>query len=144
MSITRGELPSSNAFVLFVGREEEFALLQGHIELGDRLVTLVGTGGAGKTRLSRRIANHFAVQFSGGAWFVDLADVDSVDGVVRATAQGLGIQMPASLEVDPVSQLGTELSKRGRLLIVLDNFEQLVEFGASTVARWLEQGTDGQ
>ena len=141
-TVNPGNLPKDDA--LFVGREEEFALLQGHIELGDPLVTLVGTGGAGKTRLSRRMANHFAVQFAGGAWFVDLADVESLDGIVRAVAQSMGIHMPANVESNPVLQLGTELSKRGRLLIVLDNFEQLVEHGTNTVGQWLESAKNVQ
>ena len=53
-----GNIPTDRE--LFVGRSEEFSGLVEHLRDGKRLVTLVGTGGAGKTRLSRRVANRFS------------------------------------------------------------------------------------
>ena len=115
-----------------------------HLRDGKRLVTLVGTGGAGKTRLSRRVANHFSAQFSGGAWFVDLSEINDEDGIIRAVAQSMNIQLPLDGEVDTTGFLAEQISARGRLLIVLDNFEQVVAHAVSTVGRWLSAAPSAQ
>jgi len=140
-AVPAGNIPTDED--LFVGRFEEFADLLKHLGAGQRLISLVGTGGAGKTRLSRRVANHFSEQFSGGAWFVDLSAVDSEDGIVRAVAQSMSIHLPADSQ-SPVEQLGAAIAKRGRLLIVLDNFEQLVSHAANTVGQWIAHAPKAQ
>ena len=62
----------------FVGREADLAALHALFERGDRLVTLMGPGGTGKTRLSMRYAavhmNSFCNDGGGGVWFVDLTE----------------------------------------------------------------------
>ena len=123
---------------VFVGRVEEFATLVSHLTRGERLVSIIGTGGAGKTRLSRRIANHFSAHFAGGAWFVDLSDATNEEGIVRAVAKAMKIHLPVSEAHTPIAQLGAAIAKRERLLMVLDNFEQLVSHANATIGHWLQ------
>jgi len=119
----------------FVGRTEQLELL-GQLLVGaeTRLVSLVGPGGTGKTRL----AEHFAIDrlpsFPGGAWFCDLSKAHDLAGIFSALGQALSVRLDQS---DPATQLGHALASRGRVLILLDNFEQLVEHAASTVGAWL-------
>ena len=88
------------------------------------LLTVLGTGGTGKTRLAQRYGWESLVRWPGGAWFCDLSDVRSIDGIVNAAATSLDV--PLSKE-DPIAQLGHAIAGRGRALFVLDNFEQVAE-----------------
>jgi predicted ATPase len=135
--VAAGNVPTDNS--LFIGRTAESAELERHLSNGERLVTLVGTGGAGKTRLSRRIANRFSEQLAGGAWFVDLSDVHSEDGIVQAVAKAMGLQLPDDGAHPSVDQLAEVMATRDRVLVVLDNFEQLVSHGPATVGQWINK-----
>lgn len=86
------------------------------------LLTLVGAGGCGKTRLALETARRVAPECPGGAWFVDLAPVRVPEGVASETARALGIA--ASGSEDP---LGSVISFVGdqRMLLILDNCEHL-------------------
>ena len=130
-----GNLNEDGAF--FVGRASEFDVLSGHIAAGSRVVTTLGTGGAGKTRLSRRAACSFGRQLAGGAWFVDLSAVDTMGGVVRSVAGVLGVRLERETSAGVVDALGQALAARGRFLLVLDNVEQLTETAAEVVSKWL-------
>jgi DNA-binding SARP family transcriptional activator len=84
-----GELPAS--LVPFVGRERELAQLKPLLaDPTSRLLTLVGPGGSGKTRLAVEAAAAVRDQFTHGVHFVSLAPVESVEGVVPAVARALG------------------------------------------------------
>jgi len=116
----------------FIGREKEISELVDKLRHGDtRLVTIVALGGTGKTRLSveaarRFLLEHPAVTPEGGV-FIALASVDKPDAVPYAIARDMGFSL--SGQIDPLAELVNSLRKR-RMLLVLDNFEQLVE-GAS-------------
>lgn len=89
-----------------------------------RLVTLIGPPGIGKTRLSIRCGNELLSDFPGGVWFVDLSEIDNPDFFAPALARVLtGIELPSS---PGIAQLVRGLRGR-RLLLILDNFEQVVE-----------------
>jgi diguanylate cyclase (GGDEF)-like protein len=89
----------------------------------NRLVTLVGPGGIGKTRLSLAAAAAAAERFDGGAVFVPLADATSEDLVISAIAQALEVaEAPGEALSDTVAGHLADAS----LLLVLDNFEQIV------------------
>ncbi|MGW3348490.1 AfsR/SARP family transcriptional regulator [Nonomuraea rubra] len=109
----------------FVGRAEELAQVGARLR-DSRLVTLIGPGGAGKTRL----AIETAAQEPGDVCFVPLAPVSDGDGVPQAVLAALGIRDAVLLiherpTLDPEARLVTALAGR-QLLLVLDNCEHLV------------------
>ncbi|MDP8958552.1 MAG: tetratricopeptide repeat protein [Actinomycetota bacterium] len=116
----------------FVGREQEVAEAVRRLQ-GTRLLTLTGPGGTGKTRLSLQVAAEVAEQFHDGVFFVPLAPVTD-PALVPSTIVGvLGIQQPTG---PPLKRLVNYLADR-RLLLVLDNFEQVLE-GGPVVAQLLQ------
>jgi predicted ATPase/DNA-binding SARP family transcriptional activator len=100
-------------------REELRALLTGH---GQRLVTLTGAGGTGKTRLALEVAREVMGDFDGAVWFVPLADLRDAELIPGAIADALGLQRSPYL--DPLDQVAAVLREQSSLLI-LDNLEHL-------------------
>jgi predicted ATPase/DNA-binding CsgD family transcriptional regulator len=115
-----GNLPQE--LTSFVGRRTELADLR-RLVAGSRLVTLVGTGGVGKTRLALRVAAGVHREFGAGVWLVELDQVQDDGLVAHAVARALGVRVPAG--VPPATAL-TEFLTGRRLLLVLDNCEHLV------------------
>ncbi|MFC5144034.1 AfsR/SARP family transcriptional regulator [Streptomyces aureoversilis] len=128
----------------FVGREDDIAAIGGDLR-AHRLVTLLGPGGAGKTRLSLEAAEAVAGDGGGwrdGVWFAELAPVDDPatvpeavltalggrETVVRTTADGLRAAGDASA-TDPLARLAEHCAPR-RMLLVLDNCEHVVDAAA--------------
>ncbi len=130
-----GNLP--DPVTSFVGREAEIAAVAALLERA-RLVTLTGPGGTGKTRLSIEVARSIGGRFPDGAWFVALDAVVDPALVLPAIATVLGVPEEAgrSVETALVAHLATR-----RLLIVLDNFEQVVE-AAGAIGRLAAAGPD--
>lgn len=92
-----------------------------------RLVTLTGTGGVGKTRLSLRVAEKMADEFEGGTRFVNLAPLTDPAGVPEAVRKALDVPLQGESARQPlVEVLCRSLSCR-RLLLVLDNCEQVLD-----------------
>ncbi|HLZ71093.1 MAG TPA: adenylate/guanylate cyclase domain-containing protein [Dehalococcoidia bacterium] len=107
----------------FVGRERELAEVTGLLR-EQRLVTLTGPGGTGKTRLALQAAAEALDAFPDGVFFVDLAPLADLALVPSAIAQALGVQEQPGV---PAQQsLGYALRQK-RLLLLLDNFEHLLE-----------------
>jgi serine/threonine protein kinase/predicted ATPase/DNA-binding SARP family transcriptional activator len=107
-----------------IGREKELLQLHDLLMNPDcRLVTLVGTGGIGKTRLAIEVAARTAEALPNGAVFVPLAAITEVENILQAIASALHIRY--SPGVDPKIQLFRRLSEQ-KMLLVLDNFEQLL------------------
>lgn len=118
----------------FIGREKELAEVTALLERDDvRLVSLLGPGGIGKTRLSLEAARIAAGDFIDGALFVPLAAVSHPDDFPQAIAQAMRISLIGN--ETPAYQL-QRLFQRRALLLVLDNFEQLVE-GAGLLSDWI-------
>jgi predicted ATPase len=123
----------------FIGREREVRALCELIERDDvRLVTLTGPGGIGKTRIALRAASDLQTRFEDGAAVVMLAPVSSVAMVAPAIGEALGA--PETSGRAPLDGLKDFLRRR-RMLLVLDNFEHLVE-AAPVVAELLEAAGD--
>ncbi len=118
----------------FVGRVDALAELARQIRSGARLMSVLGIGGTGKTRLVMRYGRSWLGEFPGGVWFCDLASARSVDGIASAVAQGLDV--PLGRE-DPVVQLGHAIAGRGPCLVILDNFEQVARYATQTLGHWL-------
>lgn len=98
-----------------------------------RLVSLTGVGGAGKTRAAIETATAAAHDFDHGTYFADLVEVDSADSVWPAIQRALGLVG----DVDVESRVLEFLSER-RVLLVLDNCEQIIDEAAEAVDRlWI-------
>lgn len=119
----------------FFGRREELRAISDTLEEGTRLVTLAGPGGIGKTTLSQRYALSYLGDWPGGAWLADLAEARSALDIIRTVGAALSVPLDQG---DPVGTLGAALRARGRALLLLDNFEQIVQFAAETVGRWMD------
>jgi predicted ATPase len=125
--VAAGDAPLAGALPVpttpLLGREREAAALEDLvIREGARLVTLTGPGGVGKTRLAVEAARRLGPHFADDVRFVELASVSSVDLVAAAVATGLGLTTTGDkLITDVQSYL-----RARRLLLVLDNFEQVV------------------
>jgi predicted ATPase/DNA-binding CsgD family transcriptional regulator len=109
----------------FIGRDREMAQLATLLENPDcRLLTLVGPGGMGKTRLVIEAGQAQEAHFADGVYFVPLQPLSSSEDILGAIAQVLGIRFSASFA--PQQQLFDWLYKRS-LLLVLDNLEHLLD-----------------
>jgi predicted ATPase len=106
-----------------LGREREVGELIALLRRQDvRLVTLTGTGGIGKTRLGQQVAAELAETFPDGVWLVRLAHLTDPILVLPTIAQTLGLQ---DLGGHPLEWQLREYLRERKLLLLLDNFEQL-------------------
>ena len=122
----------------FIGRERELAEIKRL--LGDaRLLTLLGMGGLGKTRLSLQVAADALEKYPDGVWFVDLAPIKDPSLVPNAAAQVLGVREEPG---KTLTQTLCEHVKDHKLLMVLDNCEHLVT-ACANLADAMLQGTPG-
>ena len=125
----------------FVGRAAAMQALAAQLSAGARLVSLLGIGGIGKTRLALRFGWQWLGDYPGGVWFCDLTAARSLDGIFYAVAQGLELQLDRS---DPALQIGRALAGRGACLLILDNFEQVSAHAEATVGQWLQQAAQAK
>jgi predicted ATPase/predicted Ser/Thr protein kinase len=112
-----------------LGREAELEKIESmFVEEGTRLVTLTGPGGSGKTRLAIAAAEKLQGWFSGRVYFVSLASVSEHELVGAAIARVLGAVDPARAPLPSV--IAQLRATEQRTLLVIDNFEQVVEAAA--------------
>lgn len=117
----------------FIGRQHELSRLARLLHAGSRLVTVVGLGGAGKTRLAIEMARVLQEEFTDGAAFVSLGSVTDPEALVPALLERLGLQWGGG---EAEAALHAGLRDR-RMLLVLDSFEGVVE-AAPVLVRLLE------
>ena len=116
-----GNLPTR--LTSFVGRDQELAELMS-LSVGGRLLTLTGPGGTGKTRLSLEVGARSADRYPDGVFFVPLEPITEAALVPATIAERLSL--PDRGGRSPVDRLREHLRDR-RLLIILDNFEQVID-----------------
>ncbi|MGW5335208.1 BTAD domain-containing putative transcriptional regulator [Streptomyces bauhiniae] len=141
-----GNLPAR--LTSFVGRESDIDAIGADLA-GSRLVTLLGPGGAGKTRLSIEAAEAVRDTVPDGAWLAELAPVDDPDAVPQAVLTAIGaretvlhgagvdsVRAASDRWGDPVARLVEHCGRR-RMLIILDNCEHVVDAAARLAERLL-------
>lgn len=127
LEIYRHNLPTQ--LTSFIGREKEITEIKN--ELGNhRLVTLTGSGGTGKTRLSLQVAADLLDSFPNGVWFVELAPLSDPDLIPNTLLSVLGI---SEQQGKPALAVLQEYLQPRKLLLVLDNCEHLIA-NVATVA----------
>ncbi len=120
----------------FVGRDTELAQV-GELLAENRLVTLTGAGGVGKTRLAVQVAGQLAGEFCDGVWYVDLAPITDPDVVPIAVARALELpDQPGRSTMDTLTRFVADR----RMLVVLDNCEHLLDASAALIVALLRAG----
>jgi predicted ATPase/class 3 adenylate cyclase/tetratricopeptide (TPR) repeat protein len=113
----------------FVGREAELTQV-GELLAENRLVTLTGAGGVGKTRLAVQVAAQMAGEFDDGVWYVDLAPITDPDLVPVTVARALGLpDQPGHSTMDTLLRF----VRSRRMLVVVDNCEHLLDASAALI-----------
>ena len=117
-----------------MGRNRELARVR-ELLANNRLVTVTGAGGAGKTRLAVQVAGQLAGEFSGGVWYVDLAPITDPELVPTTAARALGLpDQPGRSTMDTLTRF---IADR-QMLVVLDNCEHLLDACAALMVALLE------
>ena len=123
-SVAAHNLPSR--FTSFVGRRRQLAEVREFLT-GNRLVTLTGAGGVGKTRLAAEVADQVAAEYADGVWYVDLAPINDPAVVPIAVARAMGLpDQPGRSTMDTLLRFVRDR----QMLVVLDNCEHLLDASA--------------
>ncbi len=149
LSLLRAEQPAPQAspsnlpapLTSFIGRDDDLARI-GTLLAAGRLVTVLGPGGAGKTRLAVEAARNHRHEYRDGAWMIDLASVTESDKVGAAVLAGIGLRggpmFEARAQGAELDTLVDHLGSRESLLLV-DNCEHLIDAVAHLVAALLSR-----
>jgi len=121
----------------FVGRERQIDAIRALLK-DKRLITLIGAGGSGKTRLSQQIAAEVIEDFADGVWLVQLVSLQ--DG--KLIAQRIAESLPISIGGRDSVQVIIDEYKSAHALLVLDNCEHLTKDAAITVQKLLQECPD--
>jgi predicted ATPase/class 3 adenylate cyclase len=127
LDASRHNLPAPTTS--FIGREKEKAEIKQAIS-AHRMITLTGSGGTGKTRLSLQIAADLLDQFADGVWFVELAPLTDTSLIPQTILSALEASEPQD---KTITQALIERLQGKKLLLILDNCEHLIEATAKLV-----------
>lgn len=118
----------------FVGRHDELAEL-GTLVAERRLVTVVGSGGAGKTRLALQVATDTSDRFPDGVWWIELAPVADAESMALAVLETIGARLGAT--EGSAATIARRLAG-DRALLVMDNCEHVIDAAAGLVDELLQ------
>lgn len=116
--VLSSQLPA--ALTSLIGRDDEIASVKALLLQGERLVTLVGPGGVGKTRIATEVARELRSQFADGVYFVSLSTLSDPALLIPSIAHCFGLLEPSSR---PLLESLIEYLHPKKLLLVLDGFE---------------------
>jgi predicted ATPase len=122
----------------FIGRLTEIGEITELVK-SRPLVTLVGAGGVGKTRLALQVGTELLDQYPDGVWFVDLAPITDPELIPSVTAQALGMRQQECRRVDEAIPAWLN---RKKLLLIFDNCEHVLEIVASLAGAILKTAQD--
>lgn len=120
-------------YTSFIGRDHDLTALSDAVA-EHRLVSVVGTGGLGKTRLVSQFALACCESFEYGVWLAELATITSPEALPGVVGAAVGLEV-----VDDLSTVVADLRRRGELVLVLDNCEHLLDDVAHAVTRLLTE-----
>ncbi|MGA8544169.1 MAG: AAA family ATPase, partial [Mycobacterium sp.] len=124
-------------FTSFVGRGSQLGEVRKLLD-DNRLVTLTGAGGVGKTRLAVRVANQLVDEYADRVWYVDLAPITDPDVVPATAARALGLpDQPGRSTMDTVLRFVRDR----QMLVVLDNCEHLLDACAELIVALLGEAS---
>jgi predicted ATPase/class 3 adenylate cyclase len=132
--VTPNNLPQQ--VTSFIGRDGQMAEIKAMLS-NSRLLTLLGMGGLGKTRLSLQVAADVIDDYPDGVWFVELAPLADGQRVALAVASVLGVKEEPG---HPVQDALAKYVEDRNLLLVLDNCEHLLDACAALVSSLLQAG----
>ncbi len=120
ISIATNNLPIQ--LTSFIGREKEIAEITALLD-ANRLVTLTGSGGTGKARLSLEVGTQELARYASGVWMIELAALSDPAQIIPALAQVFGLQ---ESPFNPLAAVATDYLRDKNLLLILDNCEHLI------------------
>ncbi|MCB9639627.1 MAG: tetratricopeptide repeat protein [Myxococcales bacterium] len=123
----------------FIGRKQELQDLNDAFGHGERLVTLLGPGGTGKTSIAKHYGLQHIDDFEGGVWFCDLSECHSLGEMLQQIAATFQINLQTGEIEKQINQIGYALTCRGQALLIFDNFEQLTAHALGTLGRWFQE-----
>jgi class 3 adenylate cyclase len=132
----RHNLPSERD--AFIGRDADLRELARRLDGGSRC-SRCSTGGHRQDSPGSPLAGPGSGDWPGGVYFCDLSEARSLDGIHIVVSGALEMRLGGG---DAGASLGDAIAGRGRCLVILDNFEQVIEHGAATVGRWLDRAGD--
>ncbi len=120
-AVLSSQLPA--ALTSLIGRDDEITAVRALLLQGERLVTLVGPGGVGKTRIAAEVARELESQFADGVYFVSLSTLSDPDLLIPSIARSFGLLESSSR---PLLESLLEYLHPRKALLVLDGFEGLL------------------
>lgn len=108
---------------MFIGREAELLELRKFFGTGTRLISLLGSGGTGKTRLALQLGLELAPSYKDGAAFIDLSSLGSASAIATSLLKSLGL----AASNQPALEQASEYLQDKQMLLVFDNFEHVLE-----------------
>lgn len=130
----------------FVGREAMLGAMDAHFRAGERMLTLVGAGGIGKTRLALEFALRLAqdpAERGDGVLWCECAEARTLDELTDALIAALDVAVVRSASA-PIDRAAAALASQGRVLLVLDNLEQAIDSAALLVERLLARAPEAR